>query len=84
MSKIGVTSRMIRSSTSRLVRRQNVLLGHAGQLGHVGVRALRDREAALEQVEEPLVELVERDGGAVLSAPNLRYRLSHRATSLAW
>ena len=63
---------------------QNLVLGHARQAGHVRVRALRDREAALEQVQEPLVELVERDRGAVPSAPNLRYRLSHRATSFAW
>jgi hypothetical protein len=62
---------------------QNLLLGQLGEPSDGRVRSRRDREAALEQVQEPLVELVERDGRAVLSAPNLRYRLSQRATSFA-
>ena len=64
---------------------QNLLLGHARPARpprRTGAR--RDREAALEQVQQPLVQLVERDGGAVLSAPHLGYRLSQRATSFAW
>ena len=63
---------------------QNLLLRHAGQLRHVRVGPGGDRKAALEQVQELAVELVERDRRPVLSAPNLRYRLSHRATSFAW
>ena len=63
---------------------QNLLLGHACELRHVLVGSGGDREAALEQVEELAVELVERDRRPVLSAPNLRYRLSHLATSFAW
>jgi hypothetical protein len=63
---------------------QNLGLRHTRELGNRGVRPPRDREIALEQVQQPLVQLVERDGGAVLSAPNLRYRLSHFATSFAW
>src|ERR687897_550264 len=63
---------------------QNLLHRHAGELRHVSEGPRRDREAALEQVEELSVQLVERDRGPVLSAPNLGYRLSHRATSFAW
>jgi hypothetical protein len=63
---------------------QNLVLGELGRLGDGRERPLREREAALKQVEEAPVEVVERDGRAVPSAPNLRYRLSHRATSFAW
>src|SRR5215210_6981042 len=63
---------------------QNLLLRELRQLRHVRIGARRYREAALEQVQELAVEVVERDRGAILSAPNLRYWLSHRATSFAW
>ena len=63
---------------------QNLLLGDSRQLRHVRVRPGGDREAALEQVQKLAIELVERDRRPVLSAPNLRYWLSHRATSFAW
>jgi hypothetical protein len=63
---------------------QNLLLRHAGQLGDMGVGPGRDREAALEQVQQSPVQVVQRDRGPIPSAPNLAYRLSHRATSFAW
>ena len=55
-----------------------------GEPGDVRERARLEREASLQQVEQLLVELVERDGGAVLAAADLRYRLSHLAASFAW
>jgi hypothetical protein len=64
--------------------RHNVGLGNAGELGHVRERALGEGEAALHQVEQLLVGLVQRDGAAVATRADLGYWLSHRATSLAW
>jgi hypothetical protein len=73
--------------------REHLLLGHLGQLGNAQVRPRLEREAALEQVQQPLVQLVERDGGAALARARLRAgargalvdaQLSHSATSLAW
>ena len=43
----------------------------AEHLRHRGVRALHDREPALHDVEQPLVELVERHGRAALAAAGL-------------
>ena len=72
MSKIGVTWRMIRSSSSFLTRAIDLVLGDA-RLGRDVLEGLgRDREAALHQVEQALVEVVERDRGAVLAAAELR------------
>jgi hypothetical protein len=62
---------------------QHLVLGQLGQAGHLGVWALGQREAALEQVEQALVGVVEGDGRAVLAAARLGYR-SHAAASLAW
>ena len=72
MSKIGVTWRMIRSSSRRCDAADHLLLGDLGLAGDVRVGARRERERALHQVEQPLVELVERDRGAVLAAAQLR------------
>ncbi len=47
---------------------------HPGQARHVLVGARVEREAALHQVEQLLVELVERDRRAVLAAAELRLR----------
>jgi hypothetical protein len=63
--------------------REHLGFGHLRQLGHAQERARLEREPALEQVEEPAVQIVERDRGAVLPAPHLGYR-SHSATSFAW
>jgi hypothetical protein len=62
---------------------QHLVLAQLGEARDLGVGALRQREAALEQVEQALVGLVERDRGAALAAPRLGYR-SHPATSFAW
>ena len=51
---------------------QHLVLGHLGQLGHARERARLEREAALQQVQQLAVELVERDRGAVLAAAHLR------------
>jgi hypothetical protein len=55
-----------------------------GELGDRGERARVEREAALHQIEQLLVGLVQRDGGAALARPDLGPRyVSHRATSFA-
>src|SRR4029079_10495442 len=64
--------------------RHNVGLRNAGEFGNVRKRALGEGEAALHQVEQLLVGLVQRDGAAVPPRANFRYWLSHLATSLAW
>ncbi len=51
--------------------RHHLALLHPGELGHTQVGARLDREAALHQVEQALVELVERDRRAVLAAAAL-------------
>jgi hypothetical protein len=62
---------------------QHLVLGELRHARDLGVGALGEREAALHQVEQALVGLVQRDGGAVLAAARLGYR-SQRAASLAW
>ena len=60
-------------------------LVEAGEVRDGLERARVEREAALHQVEQLLVGVVERHRGAVLAAPDLRPRyVSHRATSFAW
>ena len=63
--------------------------GDPGLGGDVLVRARRDREAALHQVEQALIEVVERDRRAVLARAQLRLEIrvgyfSHCAASFAW
>jgi hypothetical protein len=63
----------------------DLVLGDLRGVGHGRVGARREREAALHEVEQLLVELVERDGRAVLAAAELRLGYwSHWATSFAW
>jgi hypothetical protein len=67
---------------------KHLLLGHLGGARDRRVRARVEREAALHQVQQALVQLVQRDGGAVPAAAGLRARgrlpqRSHSATSLA-
>ncbi len=62
---------------------QHLVLGQLGQARDLGVGPLGEREAPLEQVEQPAVGLVERDRGAALAGAGLGYR-SHSAASLAW
>ena len=50
----------------------DLLLGDLAELGDALVGPRRDREAALHQVEQPAVDVVERDRGAVLAAADLR------------
>src|SRR6202035_648064 len=77
----------------------HLALLHPGALGHPQVGTGLDREAALHEVEQALVEIVERYRRAVLAAPCLRPRPprppgcricsyaiceSHWAASLEW
>jgi hypothetical protein len=72
--------------------RHDLVLGDPGQLPDAQERARLQREAALEQVEQLAVEVVERDRGAVAARADLggrggcagRRHASHPATSLAW
>jgi hypothetical protein len=50
---------------------QHLLLGYLRRSRDGLVRARLEREPALHEVEQLLVELVERDGGAVLAASQL-------------
>ena len=64
---------------------EHVVLREPGELGDGRERALVEREAPLEEVEQLLVGLVERDGRSALARPDLGARyVSHRATSFAW
>ena len=84
MSKIGVISRMMRLSSRRPDAGEHLRLLEPGQLGDAREGVRIEREAALHQVEQLLVGVVERHGGAVAAAPDLRPRyVSHAATSLA-
>ena len=51
--------------------REDPLLGHVERLRHRDVRARLDREPALHRVEQPAVEVVQRDGRAALAAADL-------------
>jgi hypothetical protein len=63
----------------------DLLLTHLGALRDVQERPARHREVTLHEVEQLLVQLVQRDGGAVLAGAQLgNGYASHRATSLAW
>ena len=72
---------------------QDLVLADAGLLGDVAVGPGRDREGALHQVEQALVEIVKRNGGAVLATAELGTEAatwaggiaycSHRAASFA-
>ena len=53
---------------------EDLVLAQPGELGDARVRARLEREPALHQVEELLVGLVERDGGAAAPAADLRPR----------
>ena len=46
-------------------------------------RARLQRERALHEIEDPAIQVVERDGGAVLARPDLACHRSHSATSFA-
>ena len=61
---------------------EDLVLAEAGDVGDIGERPPGDREVPLQQVEELLVGVVERDGGPVLAASDLGY--SHPQTSFAW
>jgi hypothetical protein len=61
---------------------QHLVLAELGEAGDLGIGTLGEREASLQQVEQPLVGLVERDRRPVPTAARLGYR-SQRATSLA-
>jgi hypothetical protein len=64
---------------------QNLRLGQPRALGDQGERAPIEREAALHQIEQLLVGLVERYRGATRARAHLRPGyLSHPATSFAW
>jgi hypothetical protein len=63
---------------------QNLVLGHPRRLGDARERIGAQREAALHQVEQLLVGLVQRNRRAVAPGPDLSYGFSHRATSFAW
>jgi hypothetical protein len=54
---------------------ENLLFTGLGELRDAGVRARLERKLPLHQVEEPLVEVVERDRRAVAAAAHLRARL---------
>jgi hypothetical protein len=63
---------------------QHLFLRQPRELGDPGERARLEREAALHEVEQVLVGLVERDGRAAAPRPDLRSRyVSHPATSFA-
>jgi hypothetical protein len=63
----------------------DLVLAHLGRACDARVRARLERESALHEVEELLVELVERDGGAVLAASRLGLGYwSQVAASFAW
>jgi hypothetical protein len=62
---------------------EHLLLGHAGRLRDGRERPRGQWEAALQEVEQLLVELVERDRRAVLARAGLLPYWSHSATSLA-
>ena len=67
--------------------REHLVLRHTGRLGDAGVRAGREREAPLQQVEQSLVDVVQRDRRPVGAAAHLRAgpgQRSHSAASLAW
>jgi hypothetical protein len=66
---------------------QHLVLRGLRQRRDARKRAALQRELALHQVHDPLVQLVERDRGAVLARAQLGLRpgyASHRATSFAW
>ncbi len=60
----------------------HLVLGQPREPGDVRERPRREGEAALHQVQQLLVRLVERDRGAVPARADLQ--ASHRATSFAW
>jgi len=62
---------------------KHLVLGDLRELGDAREGPRRQREAALEQVEESLVELVQGDRRAAPAAADLGYRRSHRAASFA-
>jgi hypothetical protein len=62
--------------------REDLVLGQPSEAGHVGERSRAECEAALHEVEELLVCLVERDRRPVSARADLQG--SHRATSFAW
>ena len=62
---------------------QHLVLADAGRLRHGRERARGQREAALQEVEQLLVEVVERDRRAVLARAGLLPYWSHSATSFA-
>ena len=63
--------------------REDRLLLDAEQRGDLGVRARHDPELALHRVQQLLVELVERNGRAVLARADLGGHCSHWAASFA-
>jgi hypothetical protein len=79
---------------------QGLLLGHLRLCRHVLVGAQRDRKLPLHEVQKPLVQLAEDNGGALLAAAQLgsvagagglagiggpgSVYCSHREASLAW
>jgi hypothetical protein len=69
VSKIGMTCRMIRSLTNSPARRRTV--SSTPSCWATAARASDDQEAALHLVEQALVEIVERDRGAVLATTQL-------------
>jgi hypothetical protein len=68
--------------------REHLLLGALGGRRDGGVRPRVQRKAALHQVQQPAVEVVERDRCAVLAGAHLRRGdqvwASHLAASSAW
>src|SRR3954470_10226189 len=83
VSKIGVTWRMIRSSircwTRRITSSSVTSASRAPRAqgrcaADARVRAGREREAPLHEVEQLLVEVVERDRRAVLAGAKFRLR----------
>ncbi len=88
MSKIGVTWRMMRASSRRCTRAISSCGVSPASAADALVRAGRDREAALHQVEQPAVGIVDRDRRSARAAAELGrgglHAVSHRAASLAW
>src|SRR3712207_7666236 len=62
---------------------EHLVLAHLRQLGDAAERARLEREAPLEEVEQPPVEVVERDRGAAGDRKSTRLNSSHANISYA-